>query len=165
MSMANTHPTRQKPVSQLCSPKTKLGTATRKIDKTNIENTIEKRPARSMSTPKLIDFSWFWESKTLPDPPREAQGAQEGPRWVPGGSPGSPGGGPRPSQGTPGAPQGRPGEPQGSPKVTQKLPKALPREENGGRNAPKVDLQTDFGAKPHSKRFSIDFPSNFHQNR
>ena len=77
--------------------------------------------------PKLIDFSWFWEAKTLPDPPREAQGAQEGPRWVPGGSPGSPGGGPRPSKGTPGAPQGRPGEPQGSPKGTQKLPEAPPR--------------------------------------
>ena len=49
-NMANTHPTRQKPVSQLCSPKSKLDRATRKVDETNIENTIEKRPARSMST-------------------------------------------------------------------------------------------------------------------
>ena len=58
MSMANTHPTRQKPMSQLCSPKTKLGTATRKIDKTNIENTIEKRPARSMSTQPFRHPFW-----------------------------------------------------------------------------------------------------------
>ena len=50
INMANTHPTRQKPMSQLCSPKSKLDRAMRKVDETNIENTIEKRPARSMST-------------------------------------------------------------------------------------------------------------------
>ena len=100
---------------------------------------------------QFTGFSWFSEAKTFPDPPREAQGAQEGPRWVPRGSLGSPGGGPRGSQGTPGAPQGRPGEPQGSPKVTQKLPKAPPRGENGARNAPKIDFQAEFGAEPHSK--------------
>ena len=102
------------------------------------------------------------EVKTLPDPPRGPRGAQEGRRWVPGGSPGSPGGAPRPSRGTPGAPEGRPREPQGSPKVTQELPEAPPRGENRGPNAPKIDFEADFGREPHSKaildRFSMEFP-------
>ena len=61
--MANTHPTRQKPMSQLCSPKSKLDRAMRKVDETNMENTIEKRPARSMSTQPFRHP--FWYQKTM----------------------------------------------------------------------------------------------------
>jgi len=63
INMANTHPTRQKPMSQLCSPKSKLDRAMRKVDETNIENTIEKRPARSMSTQPFRHP--FWYQKTM----------------------------------------------------------------------------------------------------
>ena len=50
-------------MSQLCSPKSKLDRAMRKVDETNIENTIEKRPARSMSTQPFRHP--FWYQKTM----------------------------------------------------------------------------------------------------
>ena len=52
-----------KPHFSSCQQKSKLDRATRKVDETNIENTIEKRPARSMSTQPFRHP--FWYQKTM----------------------------------------------------------------------------------------------------
>ena len=92
------------------------------------------------------------EVKTLPDPPRRPRGAQEGRRWVPGGS------------------QDPPRAPLEPPKVAQGSPKGRPRSPRSSQKHPqegKIEAETRPRSilKPMSfqnhirSRFSIDFPS------
>ena len=108
-------------------------------------------PHSTENQPKSMNFWWFLKPKLSQIDPWRPQAGQEGPKRVPGGSPGNPRGAPRRPRAAPWGPQGRPRELQGSPKDTQELPEAPPRWQNRAQNVPKIDLEADFGRKAHSK--------------